>query len=504
MADTGAGTHATVGSGLNPSPALLVGALGVFVVGLVARLVPLLRGGGLTGFNRYDDGVNFSGALGLVHGRLPYRDFLWLHPPGMQLALAPFAASSYLIGEPAAFVVARLGWIVVGSLTAVLVGRLLLPAGWFAGLFGGMLCALFWPAVVSTQTVRLEGVASLLLVIALLLLTAEPPRGRVTTRAVVFAGALLGFCATVKIWGVVTVLVLVAWLCVRDGLRRAALLLGSAVAATIVICLPFFILAPEAMWRMVVTDQIGRPRGVDTGHRLAQITGVSAIAPGWSLVLGLALGALGLCTVLAWGLRRARPAVLLLLAFTVVLVASPLWFFHYSGLSAPVLSIVCGAGLQRLADLPPLRSRTGLRRGLIGAALAALALPAAFAAINSEGQRFPARDFGAALAGSQECVTADDPSALILTDSVGRNIRRGCPLVIDLGGYSHDLGRTDEARRRANDAFQALALSYLGSGDRAILTRFTTDDGWSKATDRAIRRWPAVAQSGQQSVRVPR
>ena len=162
MADTGAGTHATVGSGLNPSPALLVGALGVFVVGLVARLVPLLRGGGLTGFNRYDDGVNFSGALGLVHGRLPYRDFLWLHPPGMQLALAPFAASSYLIGEPAAFVVARLGWIVVGSLTAVLVGRLLLPAGWFAGLFGGLFCALFWPAVVSTQTVRLEGVASLL------------------------------------------------------------------------------------------------------------------------------------------------------------------------------------------------------------------------------------------------------------------------------------------------------------------------------------------------------
>jgi hypothetical protein len=108
------------------------------------------------------------------------------------------------------------------------------------------------------------------------------------------------------------------------------------------------------------------------------------------------------------------------------------------------------------------------------------------------------------LAGSQECVTADDPSALILTDSVGRNIRRGCPLVIDLGGYSHDLGRTEEARRRANDAFQAFALSYLGSGDRAILTRFTTDDGWSKATDRAIRRWPAVAQSGQQSVRVPR
>jgi hypothetical protein len=40
---------------------------------------------GLTGFTNYDDGVNFGGALGLVHGELPYRDFLWLHPPGIEL-----------------------------------------------------------------------------------------------------------------------------------------------------------------------------------------------------------------------------------------------------------------------------------------------------------------------------------------------------------------------------------------------------------------------------------
>src|SRR5690348_5673375 len=94
-------------------PALWIVSAGVFAVAFLARLVPLLRGGGLTGLNHYDDGVNYGGALGLVHGKLPYRDFLWLHPPGIQLALAPFAASSYLIGEPASFVFARLAWIVL-------------------------------------------------------------------------------------------------------------------------------------------------------------------------------------------------------------------------------------------------------------------------------------------------------------------------------------------------------------------------------------------------------
>jgi hypothetical protein len=122
---------------------------------------------------------------------------------------------------------------------------------------------------------------------------------------------------------------------------------------------------------------------------------------------------------------------------------------------------------------------------------------------SDEGQRFPSREFSAALAGAQGCVTSDHPSALILTDSIGRNIARGCPLVIDLGGYSHDLGRTEGSSRRGNESFQEFALRYLRSGDRAILARFTGEDGWSKATLREIESWLLLAESGRQSVRVP-
>jgi hypothetical protein len=496
-------TNQATGSRLAIPTPWIAGAC-IFAVAVAARLIPLLRGGGLTGLNHYDDGVNFGGALGLVHGQLPYRDFLWLHPPGIQLALAPFAALSFLVGEPAAFVIARLAWIVMGSVTAVLIARFLWPAGWLGAVFGGLLYAVFWPALVSTQTVRLEGLTSFLLLVALLLLTPGQRRPTITTSAVLVAGALLGIGTTVKIWGLVAVLVLAGWLWTRDGFRRAAQLVGGAALACVVICLPFFLAAPSAMWRMVVLDQLDRKRDDDIGHRLAHLTSVSPISAGWSPALGLVLAALLMAAVLAWTLPRARPAVLLLIAFLALLMATPTWFFHYGGLSAPVIALVAGAGVQQLINLPAIRGRRALRRALSIAALASLVLPLAFAATLSEGEPFPATKFRAALQGSTGCVTSDHPTSLILTDRVGTNLRRSCPLVIDLGGYSHDLARGQDLSRRGNRAFQQFALDYLRTGDRAVLARFTGEVGWSKASYRQIESWPVLAESGELSVRAPR
>lgn len=52
------------------------------LLALLVRLLPVLNGGGLSGIGNYDDTVYFGSALALVHGQLPYRDFLLLHPPG--------------------------------------------------------------------------------------------------------------------------------------------------------------------------------------------------------------------------------------------------------------------------------------------------------------------------------------------------------------------------------------------------------------------------------------
>src|SRR6185312_7300053 len=79
----------------------------IAVVAFLARLLPTLRGGGLLGMGVYDDGVHFTAAAALLAGRTPYADFVLLHPPGIVVALTPFALLGRLTSDPTGFAVAR-------------------------------------------------------------------------------------------------------------------------------------------------------------------------------------------------------------------------------------------------------------------------------------------------------------------------------------------------------------------------------------------------------------
>ncbi len=100
------------------------------------RAIPVLRGGGLTGDLGYDDGAYYAAAVGFVHGLLPYRDFLFVQPPGIVLLLSPFAALGTLTSDATGMAVARATFILLGALNGVLVAvvagrhrpRELLPA----------------------------------------------------------------------------------------------------------------------------------------------------------------------------------------------------------------------------------------------------------------------------------------------------------------------------------------------------------------------------------------
>ncbi len=82
---------------------------------------------------------------------------------------------------------------------------------------------------------------------------------RVTPRAQLIAGAAIGLGATVKIWAVIPILVIVLWQFRADGVKAATRIVAGATAAIAVVCLPFFLLAPGPMFRMVVLDQLQRP-----------------------------------------------------------------------------------------------------------------------------------------------------------------------------------------------------------------------------------------------------
>src|SRR5262245_8156276 len=97
--------------------------IGLFA--LLVRLGPPVVIGGIRGIYHYDDGVYFSAAQHLIAGVLPYRDFVFVHPPGVILLLAPFAALARLIGDNWAFVFARVLITLIGSTSAALVAVLL-------------------------------------------------------------------------------------------------------------------------------------------------------------------------------------------------------------------------------------------------------------------------------------------------------------------------------------------------------------------------------------------
>src|SRR5262245_11005445 len=85
------------------------------LIGLGLRLYYLSRPGYLTGVTEYDDGSYLGSAIRLVHGQLPYKDFVFVQPPGITLLMTPVALISELTGSGAGMVLGRLVTVLAGT-----------------------------------------------------------------------------------------------------------------------------------------------------------------------------------------------------------------------------------------------------------------------------------------------------------------------------------------------------------------------------------------------------
>ena len=477
----------------------------VGVVAFAARLVPVLRGGGLFGLGNYDDGVYFAAAVGLAHGLLPYRDFLLLHPPGIVLLLWPFAQLGRLTGDATALAVARVGFMALGALDAVLVSALLRRLGAAAALLGGLCLAVFYPAVFIGHSTILETPQITCVLVALLLLTSRSQDSPGSATPALLAGVTLGAAAGIKIWGIVIVAALVGWAAVALDRRRFLAVLAGLGAGVTAICLPFYLEAPSSMWRMVVSDQLGRNGSdVTLPGRVSAIFGVTGIQPGvhgWPTLTFVALAVLAGCAVPAARTQVGRLGLLLLGAGLAVLLSAPSWYPHYAGLTAAPLAMVFGAGAGQAVDLTRGRFvRTAVSAALV-LGLAAYAMPGLRVPFGSP---FPAAALRASVASRSGCVTADDPTALMELGALTSNLDRGCPFVIDLTGYGYDLrARGSHALPRGlNDAWQQRVLTYLRSGRTALVLQLGRD-GLQRDTKAVIQSWPALARVGGLVVRQP-
>jgi len=473
----------------------------VALLAFVARLLPMLRGGGLGGSDGYDDSVYYAAATALVHGRMPYDDFVLLHPAGLILVLAPFAVLARLTSDAFGQEAARVGFMALGALNAVLVLRIGRRFSIFVGALAGIWYAVFYPAVYAERTTTLEalGTTTLLLALVALVRTERAVSGWSTLR-LVSAGAALGVGVGVKIWGVVPLLIITGWVLICSGWGPAAKLVAAAASATTVVCLPFFVQAPALMVRYVVSDQLARPRdGLSVVQRLTEMTGAQVLvhhgpAPVTGAAVLLVLAAVAAASVVALRTPGAGVLVGLLLGLALLLLAGPSFYFHYATLTAVpgVLTLALGAAAARrrvaAAGLPALAAF---------GALTALAVTVAVGIpgiLHRQGTAIPA-PVAAAGTRTTGCITADDPAYLIGLNVLSRDLEAGCPVWIDVTGLAFDKagGNSGYANLGHNRLWQHKIMGYLLSGRATIITRSTT--ALNQRSRAHIRALHALARS---------
>jgi hypothetical protein len=472
--------------------------LAVAVLAVVVRVRLLVQSGGLDGLDGYDDGVYYAAADALVHGRLPYRDVLLLQPPGAILALTPFAWFGALTQDPFGVAAARLCFIGVGGLNAVLAMRIGRRFGLTAAVLAGVGYAVFFPAAYSERSSLLEPLGTCGLLAAVLLAdgAARHPRA-----GMLLAGAAAGIALGMRIWYVVPV-ALIAAVHRRSAIRFAV---GAALAAGAVY-LPFLLASPAALIREVLLDQLGRPRmtGVSLQQRVSTLLGAMPLhlPPPWPTLLSpnrvglvLLLGLLA-CCVATLTLRGARLFPLAALAGMAVLLASPSYFLHYGALTAPWIVLTVAIGTSRMLSAVRAVPRRGLVAAVLLVAFAALNLRAVELARSSS--PIPVSMLRAAAQHVRGCVMADDPQILAALNVLSRDLARGCELWPDVTGATYDRDVVRVAGRplpRArNEVWQHDVTRYLLSGEAVIVHRAAT--GLDPDSSRLIGSGPVLAHTG--------
>ena len=488
--------------------------LGIVLVAFLVRAVPVLHGGGLLGHLGYDDGVYFASAVALVHGVLPYRDFLLLHPPGIALLLSPFALVAGFTDDATGFGLARLAFMAVGAVNAGLVTILAGRYGRRAALLSGILYALWYSAGRAERTTILIGPQTTLMLVAILiLLSGRPLRPR---RAEV-AGVALGLAAAIQVWAVVPIAVIagmliVGWFDVPGaGWRPAIGMLAGAGAALAAVCLPFFLVAPAQFVRYILIDQLARPDiGVDLLVRVRVLEGF-AEAGGSRLslfnlgVMAMAVVGVGAIVFVARRVPAARPWCVLVTVQVGYLLVVPNFYTHYSGWMAPAAAIVLGtAAAYTISALDEYRSLATVAKVGFIAIIAGLAVTVP----RHQGTALDLASLEGDIRGAR-CVSADTPDLLVDTSGLQQDLQDGCPLVIDPTGLSYETDRGDLAAgpvgsaRLAAPGYQQAMEEYYDDSNAAMFDRESAD-GLSPATQEEISdSLPVVRAQGPVKVLLP-
>jgi len=430
---------------------LAIAAATLLALGL--RCYQLAQPGHLLGVGDYDDGADFGSALQLIHGVLPYRDFIIVQPPGITLLMTPAALLSHLTGTAGAIAAGRILTVLASAACVVLGGLLVRHRGVFATAVTCGVIAIYPGSVQAAHTVLLE---PWLTAFCLAGAVAVFDGDRLASGwRLAWGGAVLGFAGAVKVWAIIPVAV-IAVVCLarprQAGHRQAGRFVAGVAAGFLIPVVPFAAPAPGRFWDSVIVAQLART-GTRTpvAFRLEYLTGLAGWQPPAALLwiaAALIAAAVAGAPFAAWLATRQAPPPLEWFAIATTAVAVIAFFipddfyYHYSAFLAPFLAMAFALPAARLLDARPAWLPVAPRPAVWLACLVILVLPLALPGAEDS----PTPTYASALPAIQRavppgaCVLSDQASLLISADRFSSSAAPGCPVIMDGTGTSYALG----------------------------------------------------------------
>ena len=358
-----AGAGPRVAGGWNRAAVVTV-AMALVAVGL--QVLRLTRPGGLLPGNASDTSLYLGTAIRLVHGALPYRDFVLLQPPGVVLVMSPFALLSDLVGSRWALGAVNLCTPLLAAANVALVGHLLRHRGWQAVLAGCGLMAVTPVTYDALANGMLEPLMDLFCLIGLtLIFDGDRLAGR---RRMLLGGVAFGVAGCVLVAAVVPALVVAALVAYRQA-KRLSLYAVGVVAGFAVPSLAFFAIAPGVFAHDVVLSQLLRAPGT---HRTPSITRLQYLTFGSGQVAAICAAAI-ILAIVAVGFvlvrRRLTTFDVFALAGMVTMVGIQFsiatYYNHFASMVVPFVALPLGIAVGRLAGRWPRWVAAAVAAGLV-------------------------------------------------------------------------------------------------------------------------------------------